>query len=343
MSPKRRHRGGKSRASSGRHPHPHTVEELQEQAFVCTQNAHYEDAEKLFRMAIDMDPRNGDLLDALGQVILELGRPQDALEVFQRSAEVDPEGSFVKYLNLGQLSEGMDSITFYNKGCEILQRRIDTIARDLNSSSFQGNAEERLEELRDQLASSLAAIAEVYMTDCCYEENAEQECERALQVALEAAPSNVEVHQTMASMRLSQCREEDAADLLKKALELMEPLDDTKKPAIPFRLATAKLLMEVKHYEEACHLLDSLVEEDDQIGETWYLRGLAYSLCGQEDKCVEFLAIAYEIMHDCEEDADLCEDIREKYPQSVEMAERAIEEARRQQQEEEENGEASRC
>ena len=36
---------------------------------------------QLFRMAIDMDPRNGDLLDALGQVILELGRPQDALEI----------------------------------------------------------------------------------------------------------------------------------------------------------------------------------------------------------------------------------------------------------------------
>ena len=30
----------------------------------------------------------------------------------------------------------------------------------------------------------------------------------------------------MASMRLSQCREEDAADLLKKALELMEPLGE---------------------------------------------------------------------------------------------------------------------
>jgi cytochrome c-type biogenesis protein CcmH/NrfG len=47
-----------------------------------------------------------------------------------------------------------------------------------------------------------------------FADNAEQECENAIVKAIEADPNSLEAQQTLASLRISQCRPEEAAVIL---------------------------------------------------------------------------------------------------------------------------------
>ena len=55
------------------------------------------------------------------------------------------------------------------------------------------------------------------MTDSCYDENAEGECERCLTAALTHNAHSAEAYYLMASMRVSQQRNADALALLRKS------------------------------------------------------------------------------------------------------------------------------
>jgi hypothetical protein len=48
-------------------------------------------------------------------------------------------------------------------------------------------------------------------------------------------------------------------------------------PSIDFRLQTSRLLFELKEYKKCVKILDSIIQEEDEYVETWYL--LAFCLC----------------------------------------------------------------
>jgi hypothetical protein len=45
----------------------------------------------------------------------EQSRPEEALEVLKRSAELAPNGNYIKWMNLAQLQEGKDALECYQK------------------------------------------------------------------------------------------------------------------------------------------------------------------------------------------------------------------------------------
>ena len=61
---------------------------------------------------------------------------------------------------------------------------------------------------------SYCSIAELYLTDLCYDDNAEQLCEESILKSLEIIPNNLHASQTYASFRVSQQRMLEAADML---------------------------------------------------------------------------------------------------------------------------------
>ncbi|KAF3481461.1 uncharacterized protein GIQ15_04220 [Arthroderma uncinatum] len=229
-------------------------------------------------------------LNLIGEIYVELGEVDLAREKFLRAVELDPEGEIdetidgaaEKFLWLAQLSEegGKDSVRWFERGVGALKR---------NLQSLEGKSDETAEEIREgfkkRLAHALCGVVEIYMTDLSWEEDAESRCEALITEALLVAPDSSECLQTLASVRISQLRLDDAKAALSRSLDIWkdEPPESTLIPDFPSRISLSRLLMEVEMENEALQVLERMVFEDDQSIETWYLGGWCLYLIGKKD------------------------------------------------------------
>ena len=222
-------------------------------------------------------------LNLLAEIEIELGDAVAARRLFEKTVELDPEGSIPeaagggaeKFLWLAQLCEegGMASVRWYERGAEVLR---GDIAR-LGSEGTGGAVEER----RKKLAAALCSIAEVYMTDLSWEIDAEARCEALIAQALLITPSNAETLQTLANIRISQGRIEEAKKALTDSIGIWQgKMEDV--PPFPTRISLARLLLEVHEEEPALKVVERLVREDDQSVEAWYLGGWCLYLLGTQ-------------------------------------------------------------
>lgn len=108
-----------------------------------------------------------------------------------------------------------------------------------------------------------------------WEEDAEARCELLITEALLIRPDASEVLQTLASIRISQLRIEDARAALSRSIGSWQHLspEDPGVPDFALRISLSRLLMEVSMQREAHGILERLVLEDDQSVEAWYLLG----------------------------------------------------------------------
>lgn len=204
------------------------------------------------------------VVDALGHVFLELGEDEEAAKHFLLCEGLDPLGSSSRLLTLAQLAEGGDAAAWYDKALGLIRG-------------------EEGEDRNARLCSALCALAELYMTDLCMLPSAEAKCEAALLEAMTVDPGHMETLQTFASMRISQQRTGDARNLVRLAVETWLSMGPSGElPAFDLRLNQAKLCMETDLYEEACRVLERLVEEEDSDMEVLYLLGLVLYEIGEE-------------------------------------------------------------
>jgi predicted Zn-dependent protease len=119
-----------------------------------------------------------------------------------------------------------------------------------------------------------------------WEEDAEARCEALISEALVVTPEAPEVLQTLASIRISQLKTEEAQEALKKSMSLWKDLapEDPNVPDFPVRISLARLLMEVNLEFEALEVLERLILEDDQSVEAWYLGGWCLYLLAEKQE-----------------------------------------------------------
>lgn len=127
-------------------------------------------------------------------------------------------------------------------------------------------------------------LADLYVHS--WEEDAESRCESLITEALLVTPDAPEVLQTLASIRISQLRTEDAQAALKRSIGLWKDLapEDPKVPDFAVRISLARLLMEVTLEFEALEVLERLIMEDDQSVEAWYLGGWCLYLLAEKQQ-----------------------------------------------------------
>lgn len=229
----------------------------------------------------------------LGQINLELGEFDTARTCFLKAVAIDQDGTkseetgggAEKFLCLAQLSEdgGKDSVKWFEKGVKALQHQAQALENIKNRTDEQ---ELLLEELKQKHAMTLCAVAEIYMTDLSWEADAEQRCETLVTEATMVAPDFAETWQTLANVRISQQRIDDAKAALSRSLELWKdlPTEDPSVPEFPSRVALARLLMEVDEDQEALEVLERLVGEDDHSVEVWYLGGWGLYVMGEKQR-----------------------------------------------------------
>lgn len=117
------------------------------------------------------------------------------------------------------------------------------------------------------------------------ENDAEQRCEKYVTEALLVAPTSVEALQTLASVRVSQQRVDDAVAALQRSFSLWRDLDvnSAEVPTYASRINLSKLLIETSQHETALEVLERLQLEDDQLPDLWYLGGWCLFLLGEQE------------------------------------------------------------
>jgi tetratricopeptide (TPR) repeat protein len=253
-------------------------------------------ASKVLEVARDREEYKLPALNLLGLIHIEAGDPQTARKHLVRAVEIDENGTVdesmgggaEKFLWLAQLSDegGRDSVDWYEKGAAILKRQIRTLSDKLKRSDADNAT---LEEKRRGLSGVLCAVAEVYMTDLSWEEDAEQRCEALITEATLICPEAAETWQTVANVRISQQRVPEAREALKRSLDLWRdlPPDDLSIPDFPTRVSLSRLLLEVEMEKEAMEVLERLITDDDESVEAWYLGGWCQFIVGQKGQKAE--------------------------------------------------------
>ncbi|KAL7919828.1 hypothetical protein ACQKWADRAFT_185246 [Trichoderma austrokoningii] len=254
-----------------------------------------DEAIALASKALEQTGEGGDFelkaLNLLGVLNVEDGEVEEAREYFLRAVKLDEEGILEekigggpeKFLFLAQLSEegGQDSVQWFERGASALRKQIQTL-NDITSRTPEQQA--ALEEMQSKLGGVLCAVAEVYMTDLSWEADAEQRCEALITEAMLIAPNFAETWQTVANVRISQERVDEARTALKRSLELWQdlPPEHPSVPEFPTRVALARLLMETEMEEQALVVLERLVTDDDSSVEVWYLGGWCLYVAGEK-------------------------------------------------------------
>lgn len=230
-------------------------------------------------------------VNILALLHLEDGEIDEARSLFERAASIDKNGDIdekvgggpEKFLFLAELSEegGEDTVKWFDRGATALRKQIQTLSAISNKTPEQQDA---YEEKQKKLGGVLCAVTEVYMTDLSWEEDAEKRCEALITEAMMIAPGSPETWQTVANVRISQERNDEARTALKRGLELWQDLapEDPAVPDFPTRIGLARLLLETEMMEEALVVLERLVTDDDESIEAWYLGGWALYLAGEK-------------------------------------------------------------
>jgi predicted Zn-dependent protease len=257
----------------------------------------YDKAIKKLEDGIKKYPQNTNLLDTYAETCIHVGDLEKAEELLSKSVKLKPEEGASKYMNLGQISKGMQSVQFYFKGIEILKK--EKIILDKTNDLTKEEYGQAIIANKNNVISGLCSIAEIYMTDECFADNAEQTCEQVLTEAITLDNNNFEALQLMASFKISQSKKEEAVQFLtrsKDAWQLAEEL-----PPYELRVNALKLFLELEQFEISASVAEDLIAENDCDPEIWYL--YAFSLAPNEptdakyalDKCLNLFGDTEEI------------------------------------------------
>ncbi|EDO43571.1 predicted protein [Nematostella vectensis] len=249
----------------------HTMKDLLVKVEECMGAMNYELAEKFCERALEIDPDHVEAIEMAGSVFLETGQPEKAVNCFRRAIQLSPDEGYSKYMSIGQMLQGKEAAEVFTKGIQLM-------------TSPQGGAS--LSVSPKDISAAYCSLAEIYLTDECFDDEAEIKCSEYCQKAIEADPTNPEAYQVMANCLLSRQKIEEGKKVLSKGLDLWlgkdDDLQEVPMPHFEARITTAKLLLELEDFEKAAQVLQTLLEENDEELEVWYLLGLMYHLSGQD-------------------------------------------------------------
>lgn len=302
---RRRGRAGNSGATDSS---PH---KLVEQGQLALQNFQPDLALKFFVRAHEAAPNDTNIMDALADVHLQVGHIAEARALLEASTVQAPTVNCFKWLFLAQLQTGTDAVTSYQRAIHLMSELylLQSEEAETRATGSESPPPTSPALLRKQITRAHVAIAELYLTDLCFEEGAEQLCSDAVSKALEIETDCLDALQCLASLRLSQGRAPDACGIIQSVYGRIMALRETvnsrplidelsqhifsatendEAPELEFCIQTAKILTECASSSPeladcAITLCSDLLEEDDENIEVWYIAGVAALSCKPVD------------------------------------------------------------
>ncbi|TFK95488.1 hypothetical protein BDV98DRAFT_608921 [Pterulicium gracile] len=288
-----------------------TVKSLLSKAQSLVSQCDYDLAMRFIERILHKHPNHVETRELLGIVQVEIGEVDLARETFTGllppSPNAPPAPPPAAHLYLAQLTDDdpRQALAHYQAAVDIFVSKLDpnSASHPSKQKHTDGDAleEETVEDLKKNLVRTLIAMVEIWMDpayDLCFEPTAEQTCESLLNLALHSDPNNPEAQQSLASVRLSQNRPEEALSILLHAyaswrhlVPSILPSDDVPPPdasisplipPIPTRLAMTRYFLELGRYTEALEVIQSIMGEDDEEVEAWYLEGWCFWLMAEK-------------------------------------------------------------
>lgn len=252
----------------------------------------YELARKCYEDALKENPDHVLALEAYAGVLLELGEIKEAENSLLKATDIAPEEGHSKYFSLAQIYNGLKSIEFYRKGIAMIQNQIQT-DNEANDGAAASNPD--LSSKRLDMSNAYCAMVEIYMTDCCDSDDAEEKCKEYIQNSIDSCSTNPEAFQCFANYQLITGNFEEAKQSMDKSTSLWLPKyqelrenrdssDDILECPLSYdsRISTSKMLIELEMYNEASDILEGLLDENDEVVDVWYLLGWLNFLRGEE-------------------------------------------------------------
>lgn len=263
------------------------VEVLSQRGEEALEHGDYAEAKRCLSSALKKTPDDAQLMYLLASSLLELGEVDEARRHLVTCCELEPDSKAERWLSLAELEEGKESLKCLEKASVILERQLANPPAE--AAEDKENSEK---DVRRQLSTVYCSISELFTTDLCDEENAEQSCTAAAQKALELDPTNPEALQAKAHYHLIKEEFPEAKEDMQRSLELWMPLFERmvegdlehsgQIPPFNSRLSAVKLLLELDMTSEANQILDGLVLEDEDCVDVWYLLGWLNHLQGKD-------------------------------------------------------------
>ena len=269
-----------------------TAEDYYEQGVSALTKMEPELAIGFLKRAFDLECENLLVLDAYSEACIQLGERAEALALLQKATIIDSTDNS-RWLTMAQLQCGQDALSSFQHGVQLILLKLGS----------DGISEADVKRNIVCLSQAYTSMAELYMTDLCYEENAEDHCANYVALALERDPTSLDGNQALASLRLSQKRNQEASaimqELCSRTMEmrtkfhqltviqelLAQPNGQEDElaqsvPTLEFSIQTAKLLVECAKEcpalsTQAIDLLTDLLNDDDENIEVWYILGIA--------------------------------------------------------------------
>ncbi|KIK63093.1 hypothetical protein GYMLUDRAFT_41404 [Collybiopsis luxurians FD-317 M1] len=250
----------------------------------------YELAARFIQRILEQQPSNAQAKEMLGVVQLEMGEIDEAKQTFTSLLPPNPDAPSPTppsaHLYLAQLSDDEPKLALkhYQTAVELLSAQLKGKER----AGSNGSNDDEI-ELKSNIVRALIGQVEVWMDptyDLCFAPEAEKTCEDLLGTALKVDPDNSEALQSLASVRMSQQRPDDAKVCLEKAWTAWKDLDldNPKVPPISARLGLVRLFLELSLYSPALLVLHGVMTADDEEVEAWYLEGWCYYLMAEQAK-----------------------------------------------------------
>lgn len=263
----------------------HTMDYSKIQEYMSTSQPHM--AIELLQKHLTSSPDNLLSLQLLGEALLEIGEPEQAYTHIIKAAQIDPQGTqggYEKFLWLGQLIGGKQGIEWYNKGIEGLKNDIVNDEQQLAQDALNQDSEQTKQILaykKRKLCETLCGIVEIWMTDLCMEEEAESQCVNLMEEAIKTNSEHAESWAVLASVRISQQKNEEAKEALAKAWEIFAQEED---PSLPSIMQLTKMLIEMGMLEQALEASVRIHDLNDEEIEGFYLAGLASFTAWEQNK-----------------------------------------------------------
>ncbi len=280
-------------AQNGTTSAPYSVDDLLDRAEALMDEVELETAQRFCLRALEMEASNVRALELCGLLLLESGgeREAEARFCFARVAELSPQPHHSVLLYLAQLSEGQEAVDFTEKAIALMRARLAESEEAGAAATETPRWRHKAPTWRD-VSNAHCAIGELFMTDLCDAEGAEERCTSALEAALTADGQNPEALHLRASLHLVKGEVAPAKALMTTAVPLWlpglraalekgqeggeeaeGPADLTEASGLTFesRVKAAQTLLEVELLEEAAEVLESCSIEDDEDLQVLYL------------------------------------------------------------------------
>ncbi|KAH9037791.1 hypothetical protein EDB85DRAFT_2132319 [Lactarius pseudohatsudake] len=266
-----------------------TIEALLEKAQELIVQCDYDLAGRFIDRVLKRAPDNAEAKEMLGVVQLETGLLDAAKQTFLSLLPPNPGAPSPTppsaHLYLAQLSDNdpQMALMHYSAAVDVLMLQLK--GKERAADITLANSDE--EETKRTIVRALIGQVEIWMDpayDLCFDPAAEANCEELLKAALQVDPENTEALQSLASVRMSQQRPEEAKGFLEKAWSTWQDLeaDDLRLPPIASRLSLTKLFLELSLFTPALMVLQGIMASDDEEVEAWYLEGWCFFLMSEQ-------------------------------------------------------------